>query len=321
MSFLRPLALVGLVGIPLLMVLYASHQRRRRVVATAFAAPHMAPSVTPHRPGMRRHLPLVALLVAITALVVAAARPARTVAVPVHHASIMLATDVSSSMAATDVAPNRLKAAARAAGTFASTVPADVAIGLIAFNQASVLLQSPTTDRSQIRADLDNLRPSGGTAAGNAIVLARKTINRAPKINGVRPPGAIVLLSDGKSTSGPDPIEAAKTAKKLHIPIYTVALGTAKGTINIPLGKGRTGFRKETVPPSPDALAQIAKASGGQAFTAADPARLSAVYKQLGYRLGHRKVKRELTEGFAGLALVLVALGSFMSLRWFGRLI
>jgi Ca-activated chloride channel family protein len=305
----------------LLIVFYAGYQRRRREAAAAFTAPHLRASVTPHEPGFRRHLPLFAVLVALAALVVAAARPARTVAVPVRHASIVLATDVSSSMAAKDVAPNRLKAAAQAASTFASKIPSQVAVGVIAFNQSPVLLQSPTTDRSQIRTELANLRPSGGTATGKAIALATRILNRAPKIAGKRPPGAIVLLSDGKSTLGIDPIAAARAAKRRHIPIYTVALGTASGTINVPNGKGQSGTHAETVPPSPQTLAQIAKASGGQTFTAANTAHLGAVYKRLGYQLGHHKVKRELTSGFAGGALLLVALGSFMSLRWFGRLI
>ncbi len=209
MTFLRPLALLGLVGIPILIALYARHQADRRAAAAVFAAPHMADSVTPNRPGFRRHLPLVAVLVALTALVFAAARPAHSVAESVRHASIMLATDVSSSMAAKDVAPNRLKAAARAAGSFAAKVPASLSVGVIAFNQSPVLLQSPTTDRSQIRPQLDSLRPRGGTATGKAIALATRVINGAPKINGKRPPGAIVLLSDGKSTFGLNPITAA----------------------------------------------------------------------------------------------------------------
>ncbi len=320
MTFLRPLALLGLVGIPVLIALYTRHQAGRRVAAAAFTAPHMADSVTPNRPGARRHLPLVALLIAVTALVLAAARPAHSTTVAVRHASIMLATDVSSSMAAKDVSPNRLGAAARAADTFAHKVPASLSIGVIAFNQSPVLLQSPTTDRTQIRSLLDNLRPRGGTATGKAIALATRVINRAPRINGQRVPGAIVLLSDGKSTIGQDPIVAARTAKRLHIKIYTVALGTSSGTINIPNTNGQ-GTHAETVPPSPETLGQIARASGGRAYTAATTAHLSAVYNRLGYQLGHRKEKRELTAGFAGGALLLVALGSLMSLRWFGRLI
>jgi Ca-activated chloride channel family protein len=320
MTFLRPLALLGLVGIPILVAVYARHQADRRAAAAVFAAPHMTDSVTPNRPGFRRHLPLVAVLVALTALVVAAARPAHSVAESVRHASIMLATDVSSSMAAKDVAPNRLKAAARAAGSFAAKVPSSLSVGVIAFNQSPVLLQSPTTDRSQIRPQLDSLRPRGGTATGKAIALATRVINGTPKINGKRPPGAIVLLSDGKSTFGLNPITAAQAAKKLHIPIYTVALGTASGTIDVPNTNGQ-GTHTETVPPSPETLGQIARASGGKAYTAASATHLSEIYKTLGYQLGHHKVKHELTSGFAGGALLLVALASFMSLRWFGRLI
>jgi Ca-activated chloride channel family protein len=320
MSFLRPLALLGLVGIPVLAVVYVGHQRQRRVLAAAFAAPALAASVTPHRPGFRRHVPMFVFLLALAALVVAVARPARGITVPVKHASIVLATDVSSSMASTDVAPTRLRAAATAAATFAGHVPAQVAIGVLAFNQKPVVLQSPTTDRSSIRTELADLRPKGGTATGTAIALATRVVNSVPKVDGKRPPGAIVLLSDGKSTHGPDPIAAARAAKKLHIPIYTVALGTDSGTIDVPNTNGQ-GTHAVTVPPSPQTMAQIAKASGGQTFAVADPQRLSAVYTRLGFQLGHQRVKRELTEGFAGGALLLVALGSVMSLGWFGRLI
>jgi len=320
MTFLRPLALLGLVGIPVLIALYARHQAGRRVAAQAFTQPHMADSVTPNRPGWRRHTPLVVVLVAITALVLAAARPAHSTTVPVRHATIMLLTDVSSSMAAKDVKPNRLKAAAHAASTFAHKVPASLSIGVVAFNQSPVMLQSPTTDRSQIRHLLSNLRPRGGTAAGRAIQLATRVINRTPKINGQKVPGAIVLLSDGKTTIGPDPVAAAQTAKRLHIRIFTVALGTSHGTIAVPNANGQ-GTHTEVVPPSPQSLAQIARASGAPAYTAANAAHLSAVYKHLGYQLGHRKEKRELTAGFAGGALLLVALASLLSLRWFGRLI
>jgi Ca-activated chloride channel homolog len=320
MTFLRPLALLGLVGIPILIALYARHQAGRRVAAQAFTQPHMADSVTPNRPGFRRHVPLLGLLVAVAVLVLAAARPAHSTTVQVRHATIMLATDVSSSMAAKDVAPNRLAAAARAADTFAHKVPSALSIGVIAFNQSPVMLQSPTTDRSQVKMLLSNLRPRGGTATGKAIALATRVINRTPRINGQRVPGAIVLLSDGKSTIGQDPIVAARVAKRLHIKVYTVALGTAHGTIAIPNTNGQ-GTHNETVPPSPQTLAQIAHASGGSAYTAATAPHLSAVYKQLGYQLGHRKEKRELTAGFAGGALLLVALASLLSLRWFGRLI
>jgi Ca-activated chloride channel family protein len=140
-----------------------------------------------------------------------------------------------------------------------------------------------------------------------------------PGEQGHRPPGAVVLISDGSATSGRDPVAAARVAHRLHIPIYTVALGTARGTIQVRGHGGRTHL--EHVPPDPAALAAIARASGAQTFTAADARGLSAVYERLGSQLGHRHAKRQVTSAFAAGGLLLLLAGAGMSLRWFGRLI
>lgn len=320
MSFAAPLVLLGLIALPLLVLLYVRFQRERGRAQAAFAAPHLTPSVAPHRPGWRRHAPMLALALAAAVLVVAAARPQRTVAVPVEQASIMLLTDVSGSMAATDVAPSRLVAAQRAAQAFTHDVPGPVKIGVMAFNTTASVLQSPTTDRKAVNAALAQLTAGGTTATGNAITVAVSILGRKPPAGTKRPPAAIVLLSDGASVKGVNPLTAAAAAHRLHIPIYTVALGTAQGTITV---GGRNGKPLQTVavPPDPASLAQIARASGGRAATATDEGVLRQVYEKLGSKLGHKKVKRELTSGFAGGGLALLALGALMSLRWFGRLI
>ncbi|HEY2635829.1 MAG TPA: hypothetical protein VGI54_00455, partial [Solirubrobacteraceae bacterium] len=141
-----------------------------------------------------------------------------------------------------------------------------------------------------------------------------------PGVRGKRPPAAIVLLSDGSATSGTDPLAAAQQAGRYKIPIYTVAMGTASGTITVPKTSG-SGTVTKPVPPDPQLLASISRASHGQTFTAATTERLSAVYDRLGSQLGHRKAKREITAGFAGGGLVLLLAGSLLSLRWFGRLV
>jgi Ca-activated chloride channel homolog len=320
-SFAAPLVLLGLLGIPALAALYVAHQRRRRRAAEAFAPPRLLPSVAPRQPGWRRHAPLAVFALALAVLVVAAARPERTEAVPVEEASIMLLTDVSGSMEATDVTPTRLEAARRAAGGFIARVPKQVKVGVMAFNQTPQVLQSPTTDRAALRLALQSLRSSGGTASGTAIASAVKILSRPPADGGQRPPSAIVLLSDGSATSGVDPEIAARQAKRAHIPVYTVALGTENGTITVPRPGKQPGTVTKRVPPDPAALGQIARASGGQAYTAATTDRLSAVYRNLGSQLGHRQAKREITAGFAGGALVLLLIGSLLSLRWFGRLV
>jgi Ca-activated chloride channel family protein len=318
-SFAAPLVLLALLGLPLLAGLYVADQRGRRASAAAFAAPAVQASVAPRRPGWRRHLPMLAILLAITLLIFAVAKPQRTVAVPVEHASIMLATDVSGSMTATDVRPNRLAAAKQAARRFVQQVPKRVNIGVMAFNDIARVLQSPTTNRQAVTAAINGMTSSGGTATGNAIATATRVLQRAPGVKGKRPPAAIVLLSDGASTRGRDPVGAAQAARKLHIPVYTVALGTPDGTITVPRRGG--GTVTQHVPPDPAALRQIARASGGATFTAQTAAGLKQVYEKLGSQLGHRKEKRQITNAFAGGAAVLLLAGLGMSLGWFGRLI
>jgi Ca-activated chloride channel homolog len=318
MTFLHPLTLVALVAIPLLVWWYAGQQRRRAKAAGAFVAPALGASVAPSRPRWRRHAPMLVFALALAVLVVAAARPQRVVAVPVNTASIILANDTSGSMAATDVAPSRLRAAQRAAGSFIASVPGSVRVGLVEFNSKVTVLQSPTTDRSLVRAALGQLRVTGGTAIGDAIRTSLRLATSAKRPGVKQPPAAIVLLSDGSNDVGSDPLSAARQAASQHIPIYTVVVGTQVGTVT---EKRASGTVTVPVPPDPQQLAQIASLSHGQAFTATNAKGLNTVYKRLGAQLGHKKVKHEITAGFAGGGLVLLLLGSVGSLAWFGRLI
>jgi Ca-activated chloride channel family protein len=323
MSFQAPLVLIALAGLPVLAVAYVRTRRRMGQAAAAFASPALTASVAPRRPGWRRHVPMLVFALALATLVVALARPQRTVAVPVEHAQIMLLTDVSGSMLATDVAPNRLTAVRRAAQAFVDDVPRQVNVGVMAFNQRPQVLQSPTTDRDALSSALGRLSSSGGTATGDAIQAAVKVLQRAPAstVTNKKPPSAIVLLSDGASERGADPVTAAQAAKRLHIPISTVALGTAQGTITV-FRNGRSGAKvTKPVPPDPATLRQVAQASGGSAFTAATTKDLSAVYQRLGSQLSHRQEPRQVTAGVAGAGLVLLLLGAGLSLRWFGRLV
>jgi len=320
-SFAAPFVLVVLVAIPVLILVYGGVQRDRRRAAAVFAQPKLAASVTPRRPGWRRHVPMLIVLLAIVALVVAAAKPQRSVAVPVERASIMLITDVSGSMQATDVRPTRLVAARTAAKRFVAKVPETVNVGVMALSSKPRVLASPTRDRVAIDQALDQLTPRGGTGTGEAITAATNILKHQPGVNGKRPPSAIVLLSDGAATGTIDPVSAAQAARKLRIPIYTVALGTQEGTITVPRPGGQGGTETRRVPPDPQSLAEVAKASGGKTYTAADASKLSDVYKSLGSLLGTKNEKRQVTAGFAGGALVLLLLGAAMSLRWFGRLI
>jgi len=318
MSFLHPVVLVALVAIPVLIFWYGRQQQRRKHAASAFVTRTLSPSVAPRRPRWRRHVPMLAFAVALAVLIVAAARPQTTVAVPVNTASVMLVNDTSGSMAATDVKPSRLQAAQRAAGDFLDKVPNSVRVGLVEFNTTVALLQTPTSDHSLVRSALAQLRVTGGTAIGDTIQTALRSLTSARRTGGKQPPAAIVLISDGASDVGSDPIAAARQAGADHIPIYTVVLGTQQGTV-----KEKRGNNTVTVPvpPDPQQLAEIASVSHGQAFTAADASHLNTVYQHLGAQLSHKKVKHEITAGFAGGGLVLLLVGSVASLAWFGRLV
>ena len=297
MSFQSPLLLLALALIPLGLAAYLVAERRRRRAAAAFAAPGVMPSVAPRRPGWRRHAPPALYAVAMTALIVALARPQASVAVPVEQATIVLATDHSGSMQATDVAPSRLVAARAAGEAFLDQVPDDVRVGAVAFDHRARAVAAPTTDRAAVRDALRKaLRPSGGTATGDALTSALGLAARGDA--GKRPPAAVVLLSDGASTHGRPPLPVADRARALGVPVYTVALGTAQGTIEVTGADGAT--RRQPVPPDTATLAQIAERSGGEAFTAADGDALSAVYERLGSEVATREEPREITAGFAG---------------------
>jgi Ca-activated chloride channel family protein len=319
MSFASPAILVALLALPVLAVLYVGEQRRRRSAAAAFAAPELQPSVAPRRPRWRRHAPMAAIALALALLVIAAAKPQRTVAVPVERASVMLATDISGSMTATDVQPSRLVAAKRAAGRFVDEVPDRLNVGLVAFNSTPRVLQSPTRDREVVKAAIDSMEPSGGTATGEAIATATSTLRRTAPPGERRPPAAILLLSDGKSTSGRAAPAAARAAARLDVPVYTVVLGTEQGTITVPRAGGGTATRN--VPPDAESLAEIARVSGGKAYTAQTATGLKEIYETLGSQLGHEDKKREITSAVTGGGLALMLVGVAMSLRWFGRLI
>jgi Ca-activated chloride channel family protein len=314
-SFASPVFLLGLLLLPLLIVAQSVSRRRARRYAVRFTAVP-ALKVAAATSGRRwvRHLPATLLLAALASLVFAVAKPQRTVAVPVERGSIMLVTDHSRSMQATDVAPDRLRAAQAAAHRFLSQVPSAVRVGVVAFSSAPDAVQSPSSDHSQAQRVIDLQVADGATASGDALQVALDTLT-SDRQNGKRPPAAIVLLSDGKTTTGRDPVPVARTAGTLHIPIYTVALGTADATVPNP------GFGPPLpVPPDPQTLAEISRVSGGQAFTAEDSSRLATIYKSLGSQFGTKDQKREITNSFALVGIGLLLGGAALSLRSRGRL-
>jgi Ca-activated chloride channel family protein len=282
------------------------------------------PSIVPHQPGWRRHAPMIAFWVALAVLAIALARPQATVAVPDERASVVLVTDQSGSMAAKDVQPTRLEAARRAANNFLGQVPKRVRVGLVTFNNSVQTIKAPAVNRGDVRGAIDRISPSGGTATGDALatalgLLQRQGDQRIPGRPRTQPPGAIVLLSDGKATHGQNPIPIARRAGRLKIPVYTVALGTPQGTIQVPRVNGN-GTRSQTVPPDPQTLRRIAQASGGKAYEAKDAGELDTVYKRLQSQTTTKKEKREITAAFAAGGLAMLLVGGLMSLRWFAKL-
>jgi Ca-activated chloride channel family protein len=228
----------------------------------------------------------------------------------------MLVQDASGSMDATDVAPSRLAAAVDSAQAFLDRVPPATRVGLVVYGTAPYTAQPPSTDRDLVRATLDSVVADGGTATGDALDVALDRLEARKGRDGRVPPAAIVLLSDGKTTQGGDPLEAADRARALGVPVFTVALGTPEGVLpGGPLG------RPIPVPPDPETLRQIAQRSGGQAFQVEDAGELDAVYENLGSRIGTREERREVSAAFAAAGLLLLLGGVGAGLRWRSRLV
>ena len=317
MSFGAPWYLLALLVLPLAAAAYLVLDHRRRRAAAAFASPATMPSVVRDRPGWRRHAPMVAYALALIALALAFARPERTVAVPDGRAAVVLATDRSASMRATDVRPSRITAVRRAAKGFLDDVPKEVKVGSVTFNDRVTRIETPRLRRGAVRESVDALAAEGGTATGEAIAASMRSLERARGPRG-KNPAAIILLSDGFSTSGRDPLAAAREARRKGIRVYTVSLGTPTGTIDVERRDGTV--RRSEVPPDSASLREIARITKGRAYRAGDQIKLEEVYDRLGDQVGTRKEKRQVTSAFAGGALLLLGAGGLMSLRFFGRL-
>jgi Ca-activated chloride channel homolog len=326
-KFDYPVALLALAFVPLTALIYLAAQRRRRRFAVRFTNVDLLADVVTETPSWRRHIPPLLFMLALATLAIAVARPFENINVAKRKATIMIVTDTSGSMQATDVKPTRLDAARNAAKSFVDETPEKVELGLITFNGESQLLVPPTDDRTRVKQAFDTVRASGGTAIGTAIqtslsaldpVLQKNKGNGNSNSKKSAPPASVVLLSDGYSTTGPPPLSAARQAKKLNIPIYTVALGTQNATVQVadPVG----GYRTVQVPPDRETLKRIAQTTGGKFFATGDSRKLSDIYKSLGTRIGFKKQRRELTSAFAGAGLALMMLGGAFSLAWFGRL-
>jgi len=314
MSFSSPVWLAALALVPVVLAL--SWLARRR--ATRYAIRFPAVETLRQAAGVpgsrwRSRVPAALALLALASLALALARPHVRHSVPVNEASLMLVTDVSGSMAATDVNPTRLDAAEQAANHFIDKLPGRVRVGAITFSSSAEAVQGPVSDHQAAREIIDGANPSGATATGDAIDLALQLLHGA---SSKHPPSAIVLLSDGAANTGADPVGAARQAGKDRIPIYTVALGTSGGTLPNPDPFGPP----VSVPPDPQLMTQIAHASNGRAFNAQTADELSSIYGHLGSQLASVTRKSEITVAFALAAIVLLAVAAATSVRREARL-
>jgi Ca-activated chloride channel homolog len=293
-----------LFAVAALLALYVTYSLRRRVYAARLVSAPLLASVLPRRPlWWRRHLPAALMLLSVATTVVALARPARSEQVPRERATVMMAIDVSNSMAATDVKPDRLDAAKDSALAFIDRIPAKINIGLVSFSGTATIVVPPGTDRNTLRTGIRSLQLGPSTAIGEGIfasLQAISTLNAQLSGQGqtTPPPATIVLMSDGETTRGRPNDQAVTAAKNARVPVHTIAYGTPDGTLDV-------GDQQVPVPVNKDALRAIAHDSGGTFHEATSGDELTAVYRSLGSSIGYRTEYREITTWFIGLTLLL----------------
>jgi Ca-activated chloride channel family protein len=319
LSFLAPARLVLLVLPVALAAGYGLLQARRRRYALRFSSIDLLDEVAPDRPGWRRHLPALVLVIGTIVGALAVARPTIAADSTETQRVVVLAIDTSLSMEATDVSPSRIDAAKDAASRFLDTVPDGVAVGVVAFDGQARQLIAPTDRLDAVRRVIDGADLGEGTAIGEAVFVALGAIDTtaadAAQAGEALAPGAIVLLSDGETTQGRSNEEAADAAKAQGVEVNTIAFGTDSGSIADPITGQQLG-----VPVNREALAQLAGTTGGEVLQAKTADELRSVYEQLGEQVTVETPQREVTDWFALVALLLVAMAGAGSLMWAGRL-
>jgi Ca-activated chloride channel family protein len=314
MKFEQPLWLWLLLIVAALVVAYVFAQRRRSQYAVRFATLPMLEKVAPKRPGWRRHAPAFAFLAALTVLTIAIARPVADVRVPRERATVVVAMDISNSMAATDVAPNRFEVAKSAAVEFVNSLPDQFNVGLVSFARTANVVAPPSTNHQTTVDAINSLTLTDSTAIGEAVMTSLQAVHSldADAANDP-PPTRIVLLSDGGNTSGRPIDEAAAAATQAGVPVSTIAYGTAEGTVEL---QGRS----VPVPADADALKGLADATKGSFYSAQSDEELRNVYSDLQSSIGWTTEEREITNLVAGIALAVALLAGLASLLWFSRL-
>ncbi|MCB0918055.1 MAG: VWA domain-containing protein [Actinobacteria bacterium] len=317
MTFLAPGLLWLLLLVVAVVALYVVLLLRRPKYAVRFTNVELLKSVAPRRPGWRRHLPAALVLAALILLALGLAKPVHETQVAKESEIVMLNIDVSRSMSATDVSPTRLAAATEAAADFVSGLPEGVQVGLVAFSDTADLLVAPTADRQQVEAAIADLEPVSSTATGDAIITSLNAIESAERSAGVTPqegdtPAAIVLLADGDQKVGVPLEEAAAEAADAGVPVNTITFGTQSGTVTV-------DGMEIPVPPNPQAMAELADATGGEAFDARNSDELRNVYSQIQGEVGFTTEDSDLWPWFVAAAFVLLLLGASGAIIWTGR--
>lgn len=352
MIFLWPDLLWGLLVLPLLVAAYVALLRRRKKHAVQYAGLATVRKAMAGAPQFRRHIPPLLFLMAIALLLVAAARPAAVLMLPSEHKTMILAVDVSGSMRANDVAPSRFAAALSAVKTFVEQQPPNSRVGLVSFAGTASVVQAPTSNREDLLDALGRLQLQRGTAIGSGILVSLKAIFPDIEFNlnssdprrvesregrGARPLGsaaerekqadefkpvppgsftsaAIILLTDGQTTTGPDPVEASHMAAERGVRVYTIGIGTAAGEILT--GDGWAMHVRLDEEP----LKQIADNTKAQYFYAGTSADLTRIYKMLNSRLTLERKESEISALFAAGAALLAILSAGLSMLWFNRI-
>jgi Ca-activated chloride channel family protein len=320
--------LFWLLLLPLFVTLYLRMQQRRRRLAASYGSLGLVQGVGGRQLGARRHLPPALFLAGLAILIVALARPQAVVSLPRVEGTLILAFDVSGSMAADDAKPTRMEAAKAAARELVQRQPSSVQIGVVAFSDGGFAVQPPTNEQEAVLASINRLTPQRGTSLGHGILASLNTIaadaGQAPALEGdlaptPAPPGtyapaAVVLLSDGENNESPDPLAVAQTAAERGVRIYTIGVGSAAGaTLHL------EGFTVHTQL-NEALLQQIALLSGGAYYHAADEADLRAIYGRLDPQLVIKPDRMEVTSIFAVAGVVVLLSGGALSLLWFSRL-
>jgi Ca-activated chloride channel family protein len=329
MNFLWPSALFALLLIPLLILLYFWNQRRKRRFAIRYSSLSLVRAALPAQSRLRRYLPMALFFLAFASLVVALARPVRVTRVPAGRATVMLALDVSRSMEQRDIAPSRFSAAKSAALSFINKQKETNQVGIVAFAGIAQLVQAPSTDPEALETAIHSLTTGRGTAIGEGIAAALKTIaeynqNVAARIDeqgtdtpvpatgaAAYEPDIIVLLTDGNNNRGIDPFSAAQQAADSRVRVYTISFGTAAGSGD-QRGWGYGGNRGI----DEATLQKIASLTGGEYFTASSAAELQKVFNSLPTELITREETLEISVAFVAIASLMVIGAVLLSQLW-----